>query len=376
MNNKKLFAEFRTATGLLLLIIAVLSFSCCSTKQSKEKSSNAKQSLKHQEKAFIIQSPKNNERISKGQMVNIELASKQKEQYDSITANIRGKKIELIPTNDDYKFQCNIQNESYGQIPIKLDIYLSDSLHENHLIKVLHLPKEEPKQLTYELIRSFPHDREAYTQGLIYKDGVLYESTGQQRRSSIRAIDPKTGDVIRKKALDPQYFGEGIAIVDNEIYMLTYRAQIGFVFDLVTFDLIKKFNLQTNEGWGLTILNDTILMSDGSANIYFFKPDDYFTLLGQKEICDNLGPITFLNELEYTPHGLYSNVYGKNFIYLIDIHQGIVTHSLDLTELFPENVSHDMDHVLNGIAYNNKTGNFYVTGKQWPVMYEIKITAN
>lgn len=373
---RKSLLNLNVLAGSLLLPVIILTFSCCSTKQTKQEPRRSAKDKKTTENIFTVESPRSYEVITKGQEISIVLSSKKNIIPDSITATIDGEFIVLTPGSINTEYTCNIDNKPYGRIHIGLNIYYSDSLNEYDIVKVLHLPKDEPKKLSYKVIRSFPHDSEAYTQGLIYKDGVLYESTGQQRRSSIRAINPNTGEVIRKKSLEPQYFGEGIAIVGNEIYMLTYRAQIGFVFDLVTFDLIRKFNLQTREGWGLTLQNDTIIMSDGSANLYFFSPDNYFTLLGQKEICNTRGLVNNINELEYTPDGLYSNVYGQHLIYLIDVKKGIVTHELDLTDLFPPNVPLDMDHVLNGIAYNEKSNTFYVTGKQWPVMYEISISAN
>ncbi len=376
MNHNKLLSKIKTASAFSLLVIAIISFSCCSSKQTQNKEKTSINKNKALEKVFSINSPANYEQIKQGQIVNIKLQSKKKVLPDSIVAELNGKEIELSQIDNELSYLCNINNEAFGRTQIRLDIYHSDSLKENHIITVLHLPKSEPKKLTYKVIRRFKHDKEAYTQGLIYKDGVLYESTGQQRRSSIRAVDPETGEIQRKKALEPQYFGEGIAIVGKEIFMLTYKAQRGFVFDLATFNLTRKFNLQTMEGWGLTSLNDTIIMSDGTANLYFCSPDEYFTQLGQKEICNNLGLVNNLNELEYTPDGLYSNVYGQNIIYLIDIHKGIVTHSLDLSALFPKDVPRNMDYVLNGIAYNKKSDTFYVTGKQWPVMYEIQISAN
>ena len=158
--------------------------------------------------------------------------------------------------------------------------------------------------------------------------------------------------------------------------MLTYRAQMGFVFDPDNFEVKRQFNLQTGEGWGISTYNDTLLLTDGSSNLYFFLPDDYFTLVNQIEVCNDKGLVDNLNELEYTPMGLFSNVYGQDLIYIIDIRQGIVTHFLNLEDLFPKGVARDMDHVLNGIAYNQDSNTFYITGKLWPIMYEIKLLFN
>lgn len=358
--------------GALSLLLVIISFSCCSSNQTDgtKKTNRIKNAAVSRQ--FEILSPGSFENVFDNELVTLQLRSKKNFTPDSVLAWVDGNKISL-EEDESLAYSFNLSGIKFGRTQIRLDVFYADTLKENHLVKLLHLPSDEPIQINYKVIRRFYHDPEAYTQGLIYHDGTIYESTGQQNRSSVRAVDPDNGEVIRKQALEPQYFGEGIAIVEDEIFMLTYRAQVGFVFDLHTFELKRKFNLQTDEGWGLTTYHDTILMSDGTENLYFFKPDNYFTLLKQKEICTNKGLVNHLNELEYTKYGLFSNVYGHNLIYLIDIDKGIVTHVMDLSDLVPDNISRDYDHVLNGIAFNHKTGTFYVTGKQWPVMFEIDI---
>lgn len=358
--------------GTLSLFLVIISFSCCSSNQRDISNNAARKKNVKITRQFEVLAPGSFENVFDNDLVTLHLATKKNISPDSVLAWTDGIRIP-VEEGENLLYNFNLAGINFGKTLVRIDIFHSDSLKENHLVKLLHLPSEEPIELGYKVIRRIDHDPEAYTQGLIYHEGILYESTGQANRSSVRAVDPKTGEVIRKQALEPQYFGEGIAIVGDEIFMLTYRAQKGFVFDLFTFELKREFNLQTNEGWGLTTYNDTILMSDGTANIYFFKPDNYFTQLKQTEICTNKGLVNHLNELEYTKYGLFSNVYGHSLVYLIDISKGIVTHVLDLSGLVPDNIPRNYDHVLNGIAYNDKTGTFYVTGKQWPVMYEIDI---
>lgn len=362
---------FKGGNYFLLMPLLTITLSCCSTRNSQPKEKNKTTTKDY---LFSIDAPKINDVIRIGESFDIRFTPKIKVVVDSIEIILDGSKQPAIKVSDN-TFKCNPENTSCGRKNFDINIYYSDSLTESHRLVLTNLPIESPKKLEYKVIRNFYHDPEAYTQGLIYHNNFLYESTGQPNRSSIRCVDPKTGEVLRKRKLDSQFFGEGIALIGNEIYMLTYRERKGFVFNLSDFEIVREFNLQTEEGWGLTTDGKKLIQSDGTAYIYYFNPE-YFTLEGQFEICNNERLVNYLNELELTSEGLYANVYGENYIVLINPENGVVTHTLDLSALFPENVSKDMDHVLNGIAYNNETKTFYVTGKQWPVMYEIKVLSN
>ena len=160
--------------------------------------------------------------------------------------------------------------------------------------------------------------------------------------------------------------------MDDKLYQLTYRARVGFIYDKVTLELIRQFDLQVNEGWGLTDDGKNLIMSDGSSNLYLLDPE-YLTQLDEIEVFDYKGMVPNLNELEYVDGRVFANIYGQTRIVDIDLQTGRVMGELDLKDLRPDGIEDDMDHVLNGIAYNPSTGHFYVTGKYWPVLYEIKI---
>lgn len=354
-----------------LLIAGILIFSCCSTNNSSQEKRQKKTSATI-EKAFTLSSPEKGMVIRHGENFDISLVAKNNQNLDSIKLVQDDK---AIPTTQisDLKYNCSLLSEMVGTHLYKLTAYYSDSLSETHTLKLFVLPNTTPSAINYKVVRSFDHDPKAYTQGLLYKDGYLYESTGKKKQSTIRKIDLTTGEVVRKKSIDPELFGEGIAVVGKEIYMITYISQVGLVFDAVNFDVIRRFDLQTKEGWGLTTYDNQLLLSDGTATLYFFNPE-YFTLDKQIEVCDNKGLVNKINELEYTKYGLFANVYGKKHIVLIDPETGVVKGTLDLSALFPENVPDDFEHVLNGIAYNPEANTFYVTGKQWPVIYEITLS--
>ena len=225
--------------------------------------------------------------------------------------------------------------------------------------------------LGYEILKTYPHDRNAFTQGLVIYEGALYESTGLRGHSSLRKVDLKTGKVLKEHDIADTYFGEGIAVDGNRIVQLTWQSHKGFVYDRNTFNPIKSFSYPT-EGWGITFDGRNFIMSDGSATLYFLDPES-FGEVGRLEVYDDKGPVTKLNELEYIKGEIYANVWGSNRIAEIDPATGRVTSWIDLSGLLSDEDREIHVDVLNGIAYDKKTGKLYVTGKLWPKIFEIKV---
>jgi glutamine cyclotransferase len=219
---------------------------------------------------------------------------------------------------------------------------------------------------------SYPHDPQAFTQGLFFKDGYLYEGTGLKGHSSIRKVQLETGKVVQKKDIADEYFGEGIAPVGNDIVGLTWTSNVGFVFDAKTFSLKRKFTYE-GEGWGLAAGGDHLYMSDGSPAIRVLDPD---TLLETRRIQVSAEgkPIPNLNELEWVEGQLFANIWGSNVIARIDPASGKVVGWIDLTGLAdPQWKGMGTDDVLNGIAYDKKKRRLFVTGKHWPRIFEIEL---
>ncbi|MBL7070185.1 MAG: glutaminyl-peptide cyclotransferase [Candidatus Omnitrophica bacterium] len=219
----------------------------------------------------------------------------------------------------------------------------------------------------YEVISAYPHDPEAFTQGLTLYEGRLYEGTGLKGRSSLREVDLRTGKTIRSYQLDPQLFGEGITLHGNKIIQITWLSKLGFIFDKDTFQLIGSFQYPT-EGWGLTSDNRNIIMSDGTAVIYFLDPQT-FTQVRRITVTDSGKPVKFINELEYINGSLYANILGEKRIAIINPEDGQVTAWIVLDGL----ACGGPNYTLNGIAYDAQTGNLLVTGKLCPYLYEIKL---
>ena len=222
----------------------------------------------------------------------------------------------------------------------------------------------------YEVVRSYPHDRDAFTQGLIYRDGVLYEGTGLNGRSSLRKVKLETGEVLQSKAVEQQYFGEGITDWKGSIIELTWQSEIAFVYDINTFERTGSFTYK-GEGWGLTHDATRLIMSDGTAQLRFLDPAT-FKELGRITVHDENGPVTELNELEYVKGEIFANVWRTERIARIAPSDGHVTGWIDLSGLLASAERGGTD-VMNGIAYDAAHDRLFVTGKLWPRIFEIKL---
>ncbi len=219
---------------------------------------------------------------------------------------------------------------------------------------------------------TYPHDAQAFTQGLFFKDGFLYESTGLNGRSSVRKVELTTGKVLQKKDIPAEFFGEGIAEIDGNIVALTWQSQLGFVMDGKTFQQKRQFSY-SGEGWGLASDQHNLYMSDGSNVIRVWNPA--LEEVRRIQVTANGKPVERLNELEWVDGELYANVWGTDVIARIDPQTGNVVGWIDLTALLPQNQRSmvSMDAVLNGIAYDAKRHRLFVTGKLWPKLFEISL---
>ncbi|MCZ6639795.1 MAG: glutaminyl-peptide cyclotransferase [Candidatus Dadabacteria bacterium] len=223
----------------------------------------------------------------------------------------------------------------------------------------------------YKIVNTYPHDTNSFTQGLIFDKGVLYESTGLNGHSAVKIVDLKTGKTLKSHELPDNYFGEGIAIIENKIIQLTWRSKTGFVYDKKTLKLIKKFSYQT-QGWGITYDGKYLIISDGSAVLYFMDPNT-FKVVGTLEVYGDNGKVSKLNELEYINGEIYANIWGIEKIARINSKTGRVTAWIDLSGLLSDQDKKNRVDVLNGIAFNSDKGSLFVTGKLWPKLFEIEL---
>jgi glutaminyl-peptide cyclotransferase len=232
-------------------------------------------------------------------------------------------------------------------------------------------PKRELPVFTYEVAHAWPHQRDAFTQGLVFLDGALLESTGLNGQSSLRRVDLQTGDVLQRTELPPEYFAEGLAALDGKLFQLTWRNHKCFVYDLHSFRLEKEFAYD-GEGWGLTTDGHRLIMSDGTDQIRFIDPKTFKEdrRIGVKALGQ---PVYRLNELEYVKGEIYANVWGTDQVMRIDPATGEVAGVIDFTGLLPSRDRDNNTDVLNGIAYDPDGQRLLVTGKCWPTLFEVSL---
>jgi glutaminyl-peptide cyclotransferase len=229
-----------------------------------------------------------------------------------------------------------------------------------------------PKKYGYRVVKTYPHDREAFTQGLVYDRGIFFEGTGQVNKSSLRKVKIETGEVINQLNLESPLFGEGIALAGEKIYQLTWESKVGFVYDKNTFKQLSKFYYQT-EGWGLTTIGDKLVMSDGTNVLYFIEPETFATI-SKIEVYDNKVKVSKLNELEYINGEIWANIWQTDLIARIDPKTGKVLAYINLGGILPAQDKDANVDVLNGIAYDPVGKRIFVTGKNWPKLFEISLT--
>jgi len=233
-----------------------------------------------------------------------------------------------------------------------------------------------PDVLSFSIIKALPHDTTSFTEGLLVYNGSLYESTGNNGRSKLMKIDLNTGKVEKEIKLDSTYFGEGIAILHDTVYQLTYKQQIAFVYTLKDFKKVKEipFATDTKEGWGMTTDGTYLIASDGSSNLYYYEPST-FKLVKKISVTD-AGTLSYnVNELEYIDGYIYANQWQLPYLLKIDPSNGQVVGKVDLTDLWNNIKQKDPQaDVLNGIAYDSASKKIYITGKWWPDLYEIQFS--
>jgi glutamine cyclotransferase len=259
-----------------------------------------------------------------------------------------------------------------GRMSIRTVAFSATSQPQTVNLFVSLLSDITPVIYRYHVVTSYPHDRHAYTQGLVYDNDFFYEGTGQQGESSLRKVEVETGKIVSQVNLDPSLFGEGVALLGDHIYQLTWTTKVGFVYDRATMKQISKIYYQT-QGWGLTTMGDSLVMSDGTNMIWFLDAD--FNVLSSVEVWDNKGVADNLNELEFINGELWANIWQTDRIARIDPVTGKVLGYVELGNILPREDRSPETDVLNGIAWDATNKRLFVTGKYWPRLFEITVAA-
>ena len=236
---------------------------------------------------------------------------------------------------------------------------------------VLSCADAQVKEYSLEVVAEYPHDTESYTQGLFFHDGQMYESTGLHGRSTFRKVDMQTGQALKRLDFDNKYFVEGSVMWKGNLYILTWETKLAFVYDAETLEYKSTWKYP-REGWGITTDGKQLIASDGSATLYFM--DGNFAPLRKVTVKLDGRPVRYLNELEYIDGKIWANVYMTDTIVIINPKDGKVEGLIDCTGLLPRNLYKPSTDVLNGIAYDKKSDKIYLTGKNWPKLYEVRIS--
>lgn len=347
----------RTYNLLAIILLGVAATSCGDDDKAKKTlftidTSAMKQHYKPQETLSLLVTNAKNKEI------------------DSVAYYINEKRAGSAKGNTGVDF--TFTNQKFDTYEIKAIVYYDgDSAEATGRVDLV--SPIQPQLMDYEVVNTYPHDTQAYTQGLEFYRDTLFEGTGQYRRSSLRKVNHKTGEVYKQVNLEDRFFGEGITILNNKVYQLTWKENTGYIYDADTFKKIREFQYFKNiEGWGLTNDGQYLYQSDGTEKIWVLDPEtlkqvDYINVYTANS------KITAVNEMEWIDGKIYGNIYQKDAIAVIDPKTGAVEGVINLSDLKKQVTPHPQLDVLNGIAYNPKTKTIFVTGKNWDKMFEIRV---
>lgn len=307
-----------------------------------------------------------------GEKVNLQIETRTKD--GEIGKVLVYYKNQLIKENTVESFSVNdITLDELGNSNFKVVAVKTDQV-ENFRIKTIPVYSDVvPEQLTYQTINHFPHSKNFYTQGLEFFKGFIYEGTGEYGKSALYQVNPATGNPVKSVSLKDEYFGEGITILNDKIYQITYRNQKGFVYNLSDFAITDSFRYDSKEGWGLTNNGKELIMSNGSHNLYWLNTKD-FSVEKTIQVANHKGLINNLNELEFINGKIYANIYTTELIIEIEPETGRVLSEINLNGIINlyKNTGDTIDY-MNGIAWDAENDRMFITGKWWPRMFEIKV---
>lgn len=357
---------------VVLILSFLLVFSCDSNTSKREKAAKHTNSTNTQNKIrhIPVELKAKAAAMVLGSSVNIQFKTGLETLPDSIRVSINSIHWKTLLSVSS-EIQLSNAPFQLGANSSQLTFFWGDTLQASKAVALVFNSDIVPVAYSYKVEKSYPHNTRSYTQGLEFSDGFLYEGTGQYNESKLFKLDLDQGGVVQSVSLPSDVFGEGITLMGEKIYQLTWQNQMGFVYDKHTFDLLYEFSYPT-EGWGLTNNGKELIMSDGSEIIYFLDTD-YIQEIRRIQVYDDQGPVKNLNELEFINGEIFANVYGTDFIIAIDPATGKVTKRIDLSNLLSKKHLTKPVDVLNGIAYNSQTQQLIVTGKWWPRFYHISL---
>lgn len=347
---------------ILKLMTAALVMAGCTGQPTTTKK------VAHDEPAKLTVELPGGSSCTSGQSIGLKIGAPDNATIDSAVVTIVGRKFSFGAGSSE--IQIATADLTVGQKNIAVRAWLGNNKIAEGRTRVFIKSDIEPERLTYKVIKQLPHNQRYYTQGLEFDGDILYEGTGLEGRSAVYKIDFERQKVLTSANLANNYFGEGVTIMGDKLYQLTWRSCIGFVYNKNTLNKLHDFSYST-EGWGLTNDGKQLIMSDGTEHIYFIDTTA-LQVVRTIEVYDTEGPVTELNELEYVDGLIYANIYCTDNIVAIDPVSGKVLKIIDMRNLLDASKLTQRVDVLNGIAYQSTTKRWFVTGKLWPTMFQVE----
>ncbi len=364
--NSKMLQNIKNRLGLFWISIFLIQ--AC----GPEKEKTTTEDLLSQRAYFSIQAITKPITIGEDVQFTFEMLDSSKK-MDSLVYSLNGELVgsSLNPGLMQQQFVCNSENKNTGTYTFKIEGFQKGNITETATQSFNLKSDIVPEFYTFEVIKTFPHDPQSFTQGLEWYEGKLWEGTGLNGKSAAMETDFQTGKAVQRIDLDNEYFGEGITIWNKQLFQITWQNRKGFVYSLPQLKKIREFSYPT-DGWGLCHIGNELIMSDGSNSIYFYEPQD-FKQKRKIEVWDNKNPVSSLNELEAVEGNIWANKYQTDTLVKIDPITGKVLAYADLSGILKDEDRKGEEDVLNGIAYNAEEKLYYVTGKNWPKVFAIRL---
>lgn len=351
----------RTAFPLLLILCLFITFFSCSNNSNKSRKPVSNITLQPNKKSYII-----------GDKVSVNVSTKLKNgKIQSIKLYYNNN---LLKESKDLDFTVNdIKINELGNSVFRVEAVKTDSVKNTRSQSIKALSNIEAKIYNYQVVKNYPHLKTSYTQGLEWYNGFMYEGTGLVKKSHIYKINLQSGNPLQSYKMPDEYFGEGITILNDKIYQLTYHSQKGFVYNLNDFALVDSFRFASKEGWGLTNDGTNLIMSDGTHVLTWINPEDY-SIVKKIQVANNRDVIGYINELEYIDGIIYANIYTTEVLVQIEAETGKLLAEINCKGILNMyKTADDSTDYMNGIAYDKAGGRLFVTGKYWPRIFEIKL---
>jgi len=357
--------------NIFVFVFAIIYLSACKPDKNNvdynNSNNNTNNTVNNPLKLNISEPENNNFQI--GNIIKISSNIVDLKDVDTVFVFINDNKTSFI-TKDKNEYSFDTKNSKPGNLKIEISAKVKNESYKQSKSVIL-ISDIEPENYTFKIKNTYKHDVSAFTQGLFFSDGVLYEATGLKGESTVRKVKLETGEVLQSFAIDKNVFGEGICMFKDKIIQITWQDQKGFVYDMKSFSMTDQFSY-IGEGWGITSDGNVLYMSDGSEIIKIIEPNNY-SQTDKIEVYDNKGKVLYLNELEYINGEIFANIYQYEKIARIDPKTGKVLAYIDLTHILPFNDYNTNTDVLNGIAFDKTKNRLFVTGKKWPKLFEIEL---